>query len=134
MDQTNCDGSQPDILASASCLVPISILRDSVYQQPWGSSISAKVIAYNLYGYSEESNVGNDAVILTNPDAPVNLVEIVASRTPTSISIDWQEGAANGGDTVDGYRVWYDQANDDFVILVPETNLLTHTEIDLTSG
>lgn len=52
--------------------------------------------------------MGNDAVILTNPDAPVNLVEIVASRTPTSISIDWQEGAANGGDTVDGYRVWYD--------------------------
>jgi hypothetical protein len=87
-----------------------------------------------LYGYSEESDVGNDAVILTNPDAPVNLAEIVALRTPTSISIEWEEGAANGGDIVDGYRIWYDQADDDFVILVPHTNLLTHTEIDLTSG
>lgn len=54
---------------------------------PWGSSITAKVNAYNLYGYSAASAEGNGAVILTYPDTPVNVVEIVADRTPTTISI-----------------------------------------------
>lgn len=57
----------------------------------------AKVIAYNLYGYSANSPVGNGAIILTAPDAPINLLEIVASRSATSISISWEFGAANGG-------------------------------------
>lgn len=47
IDQTHCDGSEPDIITATSCLVPIAILIDSVYQLPWGSSIHAKVNAYN---------------------------------------------------------------------------------------
>lgn len=47
IEQTNCDGSEPDIITTTSCLVPISNLIDSVYQLPWGSSIYAKVNAYN---------------------------------------------------------------------------------------
>jgi hypothetical protein len=71
---------------------------------------------------------------LTNPDAPVNLQEIVASRTPTSISFQWEEGAANGGTAVLDYRVSYDQANDDFVYLVSNLNALTYTAESLTFG
>lgn len=52
--------------------------------------------------------MGNGAVILTYPDAPINLIEVVANRTPTSITIEWVEGAANGGTTVLDYRVTYD--------------------------
>jgi hypothetical protein len=42
---------------------------------PWGSSIFAKVIAVNLYGDSLISLEGNGAIITTNPDAPINLLE-----------------------------------------------------------
>jgi hypothetical protein len=70
--------------------------------------VEAKVNAYNVYGYSAESQVGNGAIILTNPDKPINLAEIVASRTPTSISFNWNEGLANGGAVVEDYRVSYD--------------------------
>jgi hypothetical protein len=93
-----------------------------VYQLPWGSSIQAKVNAYNIYGYSTESEVGNDAIILTNPDAPINVVEIISSRTPTTITIEWEDGAADGGAPVEDYRVTYDQANDDYVVLESAIN------------
>jgi hypothetical protein len=43
------------------------------YNLPWGSSIYAKLYATNSYGDSETSEVGNGAVILTNPDAPFDL-------------------------------------------------------------
>jgi hypothetical protein len=80
------------------------------------------------------SEVGNGAVILTYPDAPVLLAEIIPSRTPTTITINWQEGAANGGDAVDGYRLWYDNALTDFIILEPNLNVLTYRAEDLTTG
>jgi len=49
-----------------------------VYQLSWGSSIYAKIIAYNYYGYSVESPKGNGAIILTYPDSPINLAETVS--------------------------------------------------------
>jgi hypothetical protein len=55
----------------------------------WGSSIYAKVIAYNYYGYSNESQLGNGAVILTYPDAPINIGEITSARSASSITFDW---------------------------------------------
>jgi hypothetical protein len=33
------------------------------------------VIAKNIYGNSVESDEGNGAIIVTTPDAPINLVE-----------------------------------------------------------
>jgi hypothetical protein len=91
-----------------SCLVPISLLIESTYSHEWGSSINTKVISYNLYGYSVESAVGNGAIILTNPDSPINLAETVAARTSSSITFTWSEGVENGGTTVLDYRVSYD--------------------------
>lgn len=64
--------------------------------------------AYNSYGYSVESAVGNGAIILTYPDAPINVAEIVVSRTPSSISISWNKGVSDGGAVVEDYRVTYD--------------------------
>jgi len=101
---------------------------------PWGSSVYAKVIAYNLYGYSASSVVGNGAVILTSPDAPINLQEIVASRSATSISIEWSFGAANGGSAVIDSRVTFDQANNDFVVLQAGISSTTYTATNLVTG
>lgn len=79
----------------------------TLYTLPWGSSIYAKVIAYNIYGDSAESSVGNGALIRTNPDAPVNLAEIYAERTADSLGISWDLGAENGGSVVLDYTITY---------------------------
>jgi hypothetical protein len=39
----------------------------------WGDSVYAKVKAINIVGESEFSATGNGAVMITSPDAPVNL-------------------------------------------------------------
>jgi hypothetical protein len=49
VDSTNCDLSNSN---STQCLVPINVLRSSVYKLPWGSSVYAYVEAYNAYGKS----------------------------------------------------------------------------------
>lgn len=103
--------------------MPISILRDSVFQHTWGSSISAKVIAYNLYGYSDSSVLGNGAVILTYPDAPVSVAETISDRTPTTITFTWSDGSSDGGAAVSDYRITYDQSNDDFIVLASLLNV-----------
>jgi hypothetical protein len=44
---------------------------------PWGSSIHARIVAINDIGDSVASNDGNGAIILTNPDAPYDLINNV---------------------------------------------------------
>jgi len=90
-------------LQVTTCVVPKLSLRSSPFDLPWGSSIYVKVVAFNLYGDSPESLVGNGAVILTNPDAPLDLVEVYSERKATSLGLSWTEGEANGGSPVLDY-------------------------------
>jgi len=90
---------------------------------PWGSSVYVKVVAYNLYGDSAESIVGNGAVILTIPDAPTNLIQVYAHRSATTLGLTWTEGPHNGGRPVLDYQLSYDQATDDFIVL--KTGIMT---------
>jgi len=53
----------------------VTYLTESYFNLPWGSSIYAKITAYNQYGDSDESNEGNGAKISTIPDSPINLAE-----------------------------------------------------------
>lgn len=71
----------------------------------WGEHIWVKVIANNIVGPSVESNPGNGAMIITAPDAPLNVLEQTQYRTKSILSIKWDEGAANGGTPVIDYRV-----------------------------
>lgn len=89
IEWTNCNGTETTIRTTRTCYVPINILRGSTYNHPWGASIYAKVVATNIYGLSDESAVGNGATILTVPDAPLNVVEVVSMRAATSITISW---------------------------------------------
>ena len=70
---TDCDGSDPTILATRSCIISISLLRSAPFYLEWGVSVYAKVIATNIVGDSLASSAGNGAVILTVPDSPINL-------------------------------------------------------------
>jgi hypothetical protein len=105
VDLTNCDGRTDLIINTRTCSVPITTLIASPFSLTWGSSVYTKVIALNAYGTSSTSLEGNGAVILMSPDTPLNLAEIVASKTSTSISLQWDQGVANGGSAVIDYRV-----------------------------
>lgn len=105
---TYCDAKETAIFNALSCTVPITDLRAVPYNLNWGDSIYAKVKAINSFGESEFSAEGNGAVILTNPDAPVNLVEDYATKTESRIGLEWEDGASNGGATIQDYRVSFD--------------------------
>ena len=90
------------------CLVPITTLRSTPFSLPWGSKIVGKVMARNLYGPSElsvETPSDQQATILTIPDPPTGLAEVLASKTTTSIGLSWINGDSNGGATVTEYTI-----------------------------
>lgn len=121
-------------MAATECSVPISTLRAGAFQLPWGSSIYAKVVAYNLYGSSAESSVGNGATILTNPDAPINVLEDESQRTSNSITFTWEDGAQDGGASIDNYRVSSDQSTGTYVVLSSGVTAKSYTATTLTAG
>ncbi len=102
-----------------------------MYNLPWGSSVWAKVIAYNKYGPSEESPEGNGARILTIPDAPVSLTEDISKRSATSITFSWVAGPKNGGDPVIDYRVNTDDTTGIWRVLKSLHKDLTYTADNL---
>jgi hypothetical protein len=75
-EETYCDGRQAGIMAATSCTFAILVLKAEPYSQPWGVEIYARVTAINVYGSSLTSDAGNNAIILTVPDKPVNLVNV----------------------------------------------------------
>lgn len=101
---------------------------------PYGSSIVVKLIAYNNYGDSEESDPGNGAVILTYPDAPVNVAEVYSERAATSLGLSWDKGASNGGSAILDYTVSYVQGDDNYQKLKSGILLEQYTAISLTAG
>jgi len=103
-------------MATTSCTIPTATLRAAPFNLPWGSSIFAKVYATNLYGNSLVSEIGNGAIILTKPDAPHTLANVPAQTSASRISFTWIKGPADGGTPVLDYRIWYDQANDNWVV------------------
>lgn len=56
----------------------------------WGNSVYAKLLAINAYGESSYSPEGNGGVIITNPDAPVNIVEDISERTLNAVGFNWE--------------------------------------------
>jgi len=86
-ESTNCDMTSSTLTTST---VPVTTLIAAPYSLAWGASVYAKVIATNIYGDSVESVEGNGAVITTNPDAPINLAEVQASKTKSTIGLSWE--------------------------------------------
>lgn len=105
-DLASCAGNDATVLAEAQCKIPIATLITSPFDHPWGASIQVKVAAINVVGSSEYSAVGNGAVILTIPDAPLSLADDVLVTTKSQIGMTWYQGVNNGGTPVIDYRVW----------------------------
>jgi hypothetical protein len=79
------------------------------------------------------SELGNGATLLTNPDAPINLREVVAARTSTTFALLWDDGAFNGGAAVTVYKVSQAVGNGLFVDLY-DVNVKSVTVSGLTIG
>lgn len=63
------------------------------------------ITATNIKGTSLISETGTGAIIITKPDAPVSLAEIEASRSSSTLEIEWTDGASDGLSTIIDYRL-----------------------------
>jgi hypothetical protein len=81
---------------------------EAPFNLPWGSSIYATVSSTNTYGVSIDSTPGNGAVILTVPDRPINLSNVVSQTLATQIGLSWEDGFSDGGTPVINYLLTFD--------------------------
>jgi hypothetical protein len=70
---TYCDGSVYVIFTNTACTVPLSALTASPFFLTMGMSVYVRVVAYNAYGDSAASVVGNGALIVYVPDSSTDL-------------------------------------------------------------
>jgi hypothetical protein len=102
------------IVASRTCLIKLTTLKEAPYNLVKGDSVYAQVTSTNAYGTSVNSPAGNTAVIRDVPDAPTLLQNVAFSyssadtTTDEQIRFTWQNGATDGGAPVIDYDVYYD--------------------------
>jgi len=75
-----------------------------------GTSVFAKVTAFNAMGSSAISTEGNGAILKLSvtPDPPVNLARDNLNTFAGQITLTWADGPYNGGQAVDYYQVLHD--------------------------
>lgn len=61
------------------------------------------MIAKNAVGVSLISSVGNGAILLREPDAPLNLSNDALITTAAQIGLTWEDGVEDGGTSVIDY-------------------------------
>lgn len=84
-----------------------------------------------MNGYSTFSNSGNGAIIITTPDAPINLAEDYSQRTKSSLGITWEEAPFNGGAVIIDYRVSIAEQGGEFIVLASGLTDATYTATGL---
>lgn len=52
------------------------------------------------------SSISSPLTLVTNPDAPVSLVENTSLRSFTSLSFVWADGMNNYGSSIIDYTIW----------------------------
>lgn len=114
--------------------MPSSKFTEAPISQPWGSGIYAKISAINIRGTSEASDEGNGAIILTNPDPPIQVEDDTSVTSGSQIGLKWLEGAANGGAPVLDYKISYTTGIDPYVTLDSGITTLIYTAINLIEG
>jgi hypothetical protein len=61
---TFCNGSSTAVMNSLTCSIPATTLTAAPFNLPWGQILTTKVVAFNLYGDSFESQVANYSILL----------------------------------------------------------------------
>lgn len=88
-EPVSCDGTNPAVSGSRSCAVPIFTLKAAPFSLDWGVGVYAIVSAINVVGPSVYSSQGNGAILLTNPDAPLNLANVPSVTSATQVGLSW---------------------------------------------
>lgn len=115
IEHTYCDASES---LSTECQIPLLQLRSDPFNLVLGNAVYTKVIAVNAYGDSPASPVGEGALIVLVPDAPVDLLNDPTVTNNQVIRLSWSDGASNGGATIIDYRIVYDQSTGLIVTMV----------------
>lgn len=105
LDFSYCDGSQTDIFEARQCLIPSSSFISTLYGYQWGQQVHSKIIAYNIYGDSVESDLSNPTTLMTNPNEPVSFIENTNLRSFFDIAFTWVDGASNMGSVIIDYEL-----------------------------
>lgn len=114
---TYCDGTNQAIVDNTECTIPAADLHAAPFNLAWGTPVYAKLIATNVKGDSVESDIGNGGTIITEPYAPVDLVEDYDQRTPTTLGFSWQDGADDGGLPILDYRISFAVQGNSYLVL-----------------
>lgn len=104
------------------------------YEIQWAGSVSAKVRARNIKGWSEQSPVGNGGAILWGPSQPLALTLNSDLTTRFNAAFSWQAPADDRGTVVLDYQVWYDQAVEDWVLLAESLTDLNYVATNLITS
>jgi len=102
-----CDGSSVDVFLSQSCLIFLACFRQDPFNLVIGDHIYVKVIAVNAFGESINSNVGDGAEVLSVPDAPVNVINVIEVTNAEAIGLSWEDGVSDGGTSIIDYEIFY---------------------------
>jgi len=108
------------VIQSWSCTIDLDVLRAAPFGYKQGEQIVIQVAAANKFGdslLSEPTNSSYEAIILQEPDAPINLQNDLQITSDSVIKINWQPGKSDGGSVVLDYTVYYDQGTGKFVSL-----------------
>lgn len=93
------------------------------------------VVAKNKVGVSQPSTIVSIYAAVV-PTAPTNVKRVAGSNTQTTIDLEWTR-AYNGGSTITGYQVWWNQGGDGPVTdvkVVLNTDTTTVRITQLTPG
>lgn len=108
----------------------------SPFTLPLGTSIFAKITATNAMGTSSVSTAGNGAILSlsTVPSSPVTLARDSVNTWSGQITVTWTDGASNGGQPIDYYRVSHDQSTGTYIEATASVTTKSYTITGLTPG
>jgi len=121
-ETTNCDGvNNSSVVSSRTCTISANVLRASPFSLTTGTSVKAKLIAFNIIGDSAESAIGSGAVMPIPPtvaSAPLVLARNEAITSQTQVAFTWQPPSSNGYRTILDYTIqWNQGSGSTFVVL-----------------
>lgn len=91
------------------------------------------MIATNVKGDSIESQSGDGAIIITRPDAPINLLEDTSQRTKSTLAVTWEPAAYDGLSAVIDYTISIAEQGGSFSTLTT-TTVTNHLIESLDAG
>jgi hypothetical protein len=110
-EPTSCDGSSAQVLASRSCLIPMSAMLEAPFDLVYGDPIEVRAQAANAYGWGELSDPASTLTVKTVPAAVAAPVRATGTTT-TMLKLEWaalETDADIGGAAITSYNVQWDE-------------------------